>query len=334
MIYEVLTGEPPFLGANAVQTILMQINEPPPSLRSKHHQQTSVSIPAGLDTVIMHCMEKEPGQRYSSMDDVKADLQLVKRGLPPTRKSIKRFHFKLKAPGLLQTGAVTAVGTIVIFFGMAFWINKWQYEFVPWQQDFAAAKHELERGEYGQAVMSAEHGIKIGIAKNAPKHDLAGIYNLLGDGYKSMVKPGQDSLKDARKAYEKAAALSIDSKSAKHRVQAYLNLGDIDKSMGDKRAALANYNLALSSFSDQYVDNGQKARLLVRKGVVHESLGEFDAANKQLEEAVTVYKSVDTVNTPALIDALEKLSVSLKASGDEVKAKQYSDDAKSLRASY
>jgi hypothetical protein len=98
--------------------------------------------------------------------------------------------------------------------------------------------------------------------------------------------------------------------------------------------ALANYNLALSSLSDRYVDNEQKARLLVRKGVVHESLGEFDAANKELQDAVTVYKSGDIVDTPALIDALEKLSACLKASAEGAMAKDYSDEAKSLRESF
>ncbi|MBI2809313.1 MAG: tetratricopeptide repeat protein [Candidatus Melainabacteria bacterium] len=238
------------------------------------------------------------------MDAVKADLQLVKRGLPPTRKSIRRFNFKLKAPGLVQTGIVTAFGTVAIFFGMAFWINKWQYEMVPWQIDYATAKRALERADFDQAMMSAKHGLKIGLAKKASKQELANLYNLLGDTYRALLKDSPDALKDARNAYEQAAAVAVDHHSVRQKVQAYLNLGDIDRSMGENRTALTNYDLALASFTDEYVDNGQKARLLVRKGLAYQNLKEFEQAYQQLQ------------------------------SGEPVFAKQYADEAKNLRASF
>ena len=334
LMFEMLTGKVPFIGPNAVATILMQINDPPPSIRSRENQHITVSIPSGLDIVITHCLGKDPSDRYSSMDAVKSDLQLVKRGLPPTRKSVRRINFKFKAPGLVQTGIVTAFGTIAMFLGMAFWINKWQYEMVPWQIDYGTAKRSFERAEYGQAMLSVKHGLKIGLAKHASKQELANLYNLQGDTYRALLKDSPDGLKDARTAYDQAVTVAVDDHSIRQRVQAYLDLGDVDQSMGDSRKALTNYDLALASFTDKYDDNVQKARLLVRKGLAYENLKEFEEAYQQLQEAIAIYKAMDSANTPALIDTLEKLSNCLKASGEPVFAKQYSDEAAKLRASF
>lgn len=334
LMFEMLTGKVPFIGPNAVATILMQINDPPPSLRTNQNQRITQSIPTGLDTVILHCLGKEPSDRYSSMDAVKADLQLVKRGLPPTKKSVRRLNFKLKAPGLLQTGLVTAFGTVAIFIGMALWINVWQYEMVPWQINYGNAKHSYEHGEYDQAMISAKHGIKIGLAKKASKQELANLYNLQGDIDVAMLSRNPNFLKEAQKSYEQAAATAVDKHSIRQKVQAYLNLGDVDKLMGNDRAALKNYDLALAKFSKEYVDNRQKARLLVRKGMTYHKLKEYEQAYQQLQDALTVYKSMDSSHTPAVIDTLNKLADSLRASGEPILAKQFSDEAETLRSSF
>lgn len=332
MMYEVLTGDVPFLGENAVQTILMQINEPPPSMRSKQAQQTTGPLPNGLETVILHCLEKDPAARYSSMDAVKADLVLVKKGLPPTKKSVKRLRFKMKAPGLMQTGLVTAIGTITMFLGMAFWYSKWQYEFVPWQKDYNAAKKEFERTEYQQAVMSAQHGIKVGTAKSAPKHEIANLYMILGDAYKNMDE--RDYSSEARQAYEHAVKLADGKGAAKIKVHGHQRLGDMSKAKGDFKTALKNYETALASFSEKYEDDAMKARLHLRKSIALENLGDTPSAIKELEEAAKIYRAQDSDSTPALIATLEKLSAASKATGDAAHALQYSSEAETLRAAF
>lgn len=334
LMFEMLTGKVPFIGPNAVATILMQINDPPPSLRSTENQRITLSIPAGLDAVILYCLGKDPADRYSSMDAVKADLQLVKRGLPPTRKSVRRLNFKFKAPGLLQTGLVTAFGTVGIFLGMALWINKWQYEMVPWQINYGNARYAFEHAEYDQALISAKHGIKLALTNKASKQELANLYIILGDTQKALSNGNPNLLQDAQKSYEKAAAVATTKHSVRQKVQAYMDLGDVDHLMSNDRAALQKYDKALASFTEEYEDNRQKARLLVRKGVTYHNLKEFEQAYQQLQEALTLYKAMDATHTPEMIDTLEKLSLSLKASGEPVLAKQFSDEADTLRSAF
>ncbi|MBS2004207.1 MAG: protein kinase [Cyanobacteria bacterium SZAS LIN-5] len=332
MMYEMVTGEVPFYGANAVQTILKQINEPPPSLRSTGNLQAAGSFPSGLETVILHCLEKVPEERYRSMDDVKADLQLVKRGAPPTCKSVRRFRFKLKAPNLLQTGLVTAIGTITIFLGMAFWINKWQYEMVPWQRDYAQAKRELERGEYGQAIMSAKHGIKVALERKAPKHELAALYIMLGDGYRGAANNADYN--EAHKAYQSAIAASTDHDSAKQQVLSNDKLGEIEEQKGQYKDALEKYDKALISFSDRYTEPAEKARLYMHKANTLRAMNDFDGAARQAREAINLYRSMDSVNTPALADALTQLAGILRESGHSADAQNAEDEAYKLKSNY
>lgn len=333
MLYEMVTGEVPFCGINAVQTILMQINDPPPPprLRASDGNQAITTLPGGLETVIMHCLAKEPTDRYSSMDDVKADLQLVKKGLPPTCKSVKRLRFKLKAPSLLQTGLVTAIGTITIFLGMAFWINKWQYEMVPWQRDFAQAKKELERAEYIPAMMSSKHGIKLATERKAPKHELAALYIMLGDSYRS---PNSNNFSEAHKAYEQAISIATDKDSAKQQVLASDKLGEIESSAGNYKEALERYDRALASFTDRYSDNVEKARLYVHKGLALEALKQFDAASREFNQAISLYKTMDAVNTPALSAAYAELAKALQAGGDPAAAQKAREEAEALKKTY
>src|SRR5205085_8651893 len=60
-LYELLTGGPPFAGANAVEIIVQVLRSEPAPPR-----QRDPSIPRDLETVILRCLEKHPQHRYDS----------------------------------------------------------------------------------------------------------------------------------------------------------------------------------------------------------------------------------------------------------------------------
>ncbi len=77
ILYERLTGQTPFTGDNAL-TLLRQARESEPPRPS--------SIRPGLDrdleTVVLKCLEKEPGRRYPSAEALADDLERWLRGEP------------------------------------------------------------------------------------------------------------------------------------------------------------------------------------------------------------------------------------------------------------
>ena len=69
ILFELLTGHPPFLGASARETMLQVVNEPVPSPR-----RINPAIPVDLDAICMRCLAKEPQQRYLSAHGLAEDL--------------------------------------------------------------------------------------------------------------------------------------------------------------------------------------------------------------------------------------------------------------------
>lgn len=65
LLYELVTGRPPFSGANTYECLLKHATErprPPTELRP--------DLPAGVDALILRCLEKEPSDRFATVDEV------------------------------------------------------------------------------------------------------------------------------------------------------------------------------------------------------------------------------------------------------------------------
>jgi len=77
VLFEMVTGRPPFLGDSPVAVASKQVLEqpvPPSRLNS--------DITADLDAVILRTLAKNPANRYQSAEEMRADLERAKRGLP------------------------------------------------------------------------------------------------------------------------------------------------------------------------------------------------------------------------------------------------------------
>jgi serine/threonine protein kinase len=77
ILFELLTGRPPFQNASPIDTLLEVIESEPPRPR-----QLNRSIPLSLELVCLRCLEKDPRRRYPSAAALVEDLEHFLRGEP------------------------------------------------------------------------------------------------------------------------------------------------------------------------------------------------------------------------------------------------------------
>ncbi|EPX59902.1 Serine/threonine protein kinase [Cystobacter fuscus DSM 2262] len=74
LLYQLVTGQPPFLGPTQVELEEQHLHAPVPRASER------APVPVGLDAVVARCMEKQREARYPGVDAVLEDLRRVVRG--------------------------------------------------------------------------------------------------------------------------------------------------------------------------------------------------------------------------------------------------------------
>ena len=93
VLYEMVTGRPPFSGETPVSIAYQHVREEPPTPRS-----VAPTLPASLEAIILQAMAKLPAARYRSAEELRADLERFVHG-----------QVVLAAPPGTATGPVTQV---------------------------------------------------------------------------------------------------------------------------------------------------------------------------------------------------------------------------------
>jgi len=118
ILYELLTGRPPFRAATPLDTLLQVVDQEP--VRPRQHSR---AINRDLETICLKCLDKDPQRRYGSAETLAEDLERWLAGEPIRARPVKTWERAVKwarrRPAIATMGAALALLTVLGFGAIA-----------------------------------------------------------------------------------------------------------------------------------------------------------------------------------------------------------------------
>jgi tetratricopeptide (TPR) repeat protein len=139
LLYDVLTGRPPFEGVSVLETLQMVRSQEPVRPRHLH-----AGLPRDLETICLKCLEKEPAKRYAGADELARDLGRFLAGEPIAARPVGPVERGLKwarrRPTAAALAAVVVAASLLLLGG-----GVWSYFTIRAARDRAVERSRQAR---------------------------------------------------------------------------------------------------------------------------------------------------------------------------------------------
>jgi len=152
ILYEMLTGRPPFLAPSTMEILHQVMSVEPVAPRRLQAQ-----VPCDLETICLKCLEKEIGRRYASAAALADDLKLFLAGEPIRARAVgtieRAWKWAKRRPAVAVMSTVTALA-VVLGFSAVTW--RWQLVEHALRQAEDARQSEMRQRQAAVNAQKAE----------------------------------------------------------------------------------------------------------------------------------------------------------------------------------
>jgi serine/threonine-protein kinase len=330
VLYEMLTGRPPFKAETPLETLVQVLEQQPPRPRS-----LVPSVPRDLETICLKCLEKDPTRRYASADALADDLQRYLDGEPieaRTAGPIERLgRWCRRSPIVAGLAAGLALALIGGFAAVTvLWQradNHWrdaENQRVRAEENFREAENQrlLADAARKQADTERDHAEKArGLAETERQHAeesfqqahevVERICMRLGEerlsAFQGLQPLRKEMLDTGIKYYQDFLAKRGNDPTLKAELaKARFRIALLTSQVGSKRDALASYDQALATYDELLTaDPGNAghrlmvASICINRGGTLEAINDREAALKSYLRAREILEEMDRARPDA-----------------------------------
>ncbi|MCA9047455.1 MAG: protein kinase [Planctomycetaceae bacterium] len=239
VLYESLTGMPPFRAATVIETIRMVLEDDPIPLRKLQR-----TVPRDLEIICLKCLEKSPESRYATANELADDLQrfinrepILARRSPIIERAVRWVRRRPVPATLLVTTALLITGSLL-----------------AWGQYTRDVLAEREHAGNMQRMAERRADEALRNYRRARVAVDAAVSSILGDdepGTSELASGQREVLEHARIVYADLTRENPSDPELKYeQAIAHLKLGQVLRRTATRREAAAEFERAISLFAE------------------------------------------------------------------------------------
>jgi serine/threonine protein kinase/tetratricopeptide (TPR) repeat protein len=291
ILYELLTGRPPFQGPDVMDTVLQVTrDEPVPPARLQPN------TPRDLETICLKCLQKEPPKRYAACFELAEDLRRFLAGEPirarPVGPGERLWRWCRRNPKL--AGAAATILLLVLIGSVG---STWaalairaEKELAERNEKKALASEKVARDNEQKARASAR------LAQEQAELALKTLGLLINKVESQLGKqPGAQQLRrellETAMSGLKQVTGAAAGKMRRTTGDAYFKMGGIARELGNTADASKYWQRYYEMARSALKDNPENERLKLEMAWACRFLGEISVERGDLKKALAYYRS-------------------------------------------
>jgi tetratricopeptide (TPR) repeat protein len=278
ILYELLTGRPPFVAETQLATLQMVRDAEPVAPR-----RLNPHVPRDLETICLKCLQKQPSRRYASADALAEELQRLLTGEPilarPVSMSERAWIGARRGPTTAALVCVTILSVFALLAGFIWHERQLYRSLKATEAQREEARRESERAErnFERACDAVDK-----LLAEVGQHRLAHLPHL------ELAR--RQLLKDALAFYQEfLAERGSDQRVRRETAQAYRRMGGIHLMLGEFKESEAMFRQAIPLFDQLIAEFPNVPEHGRQLGLTYFNLGQIQFLGSRHDDAKLEY---------------------------------------------